>query len=130
MTNNFNEFQNIGREHLEASSTAATSLAKGLQAIAAETADYSKRSLARSSEYVEKLLGAKTFDDAIQTQSEYAKSSYASFFTQATKMGELFTGLTQEALKPVERMVSNVQGAAASAKVQATSTEFGGARAF
>ncbi|MFZ0730325.1 MAG: phasin family protein [Methylovirgula sp.] len=119
MTNNFDEFEKFGKGQIEAASTAAASLAKGFQTIAAETTDYSKKSLEANSAYVEKLLGAKSLDDAIQTQSEYAKSAYEGFVTQATKIGELYTNLAKEAFRPVESMIAKVQAAAATTKVQA-----------
>lgn len=116
MTNNFDrfhEFQKFGRGQLEAASTAATSLAKGFQAIAAETTDYSKKSLEANAAYAEKLMGAKSIDDAIVIQSEYAKSAYEGFITQATKIGDFYTNLAKEALKPVESMITKIQAAAA-----------------
>src|SRR5271154_6086087 len=105
MTNNFEEFQKYGKEQLEAASTVAASLAKGLQTIAAETTDYSKKSLENSSAFIEKILGAKSLDNAIQIQSEYAKSAYEGFVAQATKIGELYTSLAKEAFKPVETAI-------------------------
>jgi phasin family protein len=113
MINNFDEFQKFGKEQLEAASTAGASLAKGFQTIAAETTDYSKKSLEANSAYVEKLLGAKSLDDAIRTQSEYAKSAYEGFVAQATKIGELYTSLAKEAFKPVESVVAKAKAAAA-----------------
>jgi hypothetical protein len=115
MTNNFEEFQKYGKEQLEAATTVAASLAKGLQTIAAETTDYSKKSLESSSAFVEKLLGAKSLDNAIQIQSEYAKTTYEGFVAQATKIGELYTNLAKEAFKPMESAIAKVQ-AAVSAK--------------
>jgi phasin family protein len=113
MTNNFDEFQKYGKEQLEAASTVAASLAKGLQTIAAETTDYSKKSLENSSTFIEKILGAKSLDNAIQIQSEYAKSAYEGFVAQATKIGELYTSLAKEAFKPVESAFAKVQSAVA-----------------
>lgn len=111
MTANFDEFQKYGKEQLEAASTVAASLAKGLQTIAAETTDYSKKSLENSSAFVEKLLGAKSLDNAIQIQSEYAKSAYEGFVAQATKIGELYTNLAKEAFKPMESAIAKGQSA-------------------
>jgi len=111
MTNNFEEFQKYGKEQLEAATNVAASLAKGLQTIAAETTDFSKKSLENSSTFVERLLGAKSLDNAIQIQSEYAKTTYEGFVAQATKMGELYTNLAKEAFKPVESAFAKVQAA-------------------
>jgi len=116
MTTNFDEFQKFGKEQLEAARTVAASLAKGLQTIAAETTDYSKKSIESNSAYMEKLLGAKSLDNAIQIQSEYAKSTYEGFVAQATKIGELYTNLAKEAFKPVESAFAKVQAAASPPK--------------
>ncbi len=116
MSNNFNELQNFGKEQLETASTAAALLAKSLQTIAIETTDYSKRALETNSAYVEKLLESKTLDDALQTQSEYAKSAYDNFVSQATKIGELYTNLVKDAFKPVESMIAKAQAAASPMK--------------
>ncbi len=112
MTSNFDEFQKLGKEQLAAASSVASSLAKGFQTIAAETTDYSKKSMESNSAYVEKLLGAKSLDNAIQIQSEYAKSAYEGFVAQATKIGEIYTNLAKEAFKPVEIVFAKVQAVA------------------
>ncbi len=114
MANNFEDFQKLGKEQLETVSTVAASLAKGLQTIATEATDYSKRSLETGSAYLEKLLGAKSLDNAIQIQSEYAKVAYEGFVAQTTKIGELYASLAKEAFKPVETAIAKVQSAATS----------------
>ena len=85
------------------------SLAKGFQTIAAETTDYSKRSLETSSAYLEKLVGAKSLDNAIQIQSEYAKVAYEGFVAQTSKISELYANLAKEAFKPVETALATSQ---------------------
>ncbi|SFK09284.1 phasin family protein [Methylocapsa palsarum] len=110
MTNAYDDFQKFGKEQLEAVNASTSTLAKSWQAIAAETSDYSKKSIESSSAFLEKLLGAKSFDTAIQIQSEYAKTSYAGFIAQATKMSELYSALAKEAFKPVETAFAKVQG--------------------
>jgi phasin family protein len=123
MNDNFEEFQKIGKEQTEAASTAAASLAKGFQSIAAEMTDYSQKSLETNSAYVEKLLRAKSLDDAVRTQSEYAKSAHESLVAQATKIGELYTSLAKEALKPVESLIATVQSASAPIKANTAPAE-------
>ena len=46
----------------------------------------------------------------IQAQSEYAKTLYADFAAQATKMGELYSNLAKACFKPIELTMSNMQG--------------------
>ena len=55
---------------------------------------------------MEKLLGAKSVETAIQIQTEYAKGVYEGFVAQATKLNELYVKLATEAFKPVEAAIS------------------------
>jgi hypothetical protein len=70
-----------------------------LQAIFTEGADYTKKSVESRLALGEKLLGAK---------SEYAKSAYADFVAQATKMGELHSNLAKAAFKPAEQAIATM----------------------
>jgi hypothetical protein len=106
MANEFDDVQNYGKEQCGAAAAATTCFAKTLQTIATETVDYSKKALENNSAFMEKLLGAKSYETAIQIQSEYWKTSYAGFVAQATKIGELYSSLAKEAFKPVETAVS------------------------
>lgn len=109
MTHNLDDFQNFGKQQLEAATASSSSFVKSLQTIAAETTDYSKKSFENGAAFLEKLRGAKSFDSAIQIQSEYAKATYADFIAQATKIGELYSGLCKEAFRPIETAIAKVQ---------------------
>ena len=89
---------------------APSSFSTTLQAIFAEGADYTKKSVESRLAVVEKLLGCKSLETVIQIQSEYAKMAYAAFVAQATKMGELHSNLAKAAFKPVELAIANMQG--------------------
>lgn len=112
MFKNLEEMQKFSKDQMDTATAAATSLTKGVQQIAAEATDYSKKSLETSSQFVEKLFGAKSLDTAIQIQSDYAKTAYESFVAQATKFGELYTSLAKDAFKPVEQAVAKAQSVA------------------
>ncbi|MGP0057986.1 MAG: phasin family protein [Beijerinckiaceae bacterium] len=92
-------FQEIGKEQLKSATSSPTFLATGFQAITAETIEYSKMSLENGSAFVEKLLGAKSFQSAIHVRSEYARTSYAALVAYLTKIGQLNTKLAKEAFK-------------------------------
>ena len=68
-------------------------LATCLQTIAVEATDYSKKSIENGSAFVEKLLGAKSFESVIRIQSEYANTSYAGFVAYLTKISKLYSKL-------------------------------------
>ncbi len=101
MSANFPDIKAFSTASFEAFSAATASSTKGLQDIAAETTDYSKKSFEKSRAHFDKLIGVKKIDEAIQLQSDFAKSAYADFVAHATKIGEMYSSLTAEASKPI-----------------------------
>ena len=65
--------------------------------IVTEATGYTKKSVETHLAFGEKLLRARSFDGAVQLQSEYAKTSFEGFVMQATKMGELYSNLAKSA---------------------------------
>ena len=108
MLTNFEEFQKLGKDNMDTCMKQFGTVSKGLQAIATEFADYSKKSFEDSSAAFEKMLGVKSLEKAIEVQSEYAKTAYEGFVAQATKFGELYTDLAKESYKPFEGMMAKV----------------------
>jgi phasin family protein len=91
----------FGLASFEPFTVAASASSKGLQAIASETMDYTKKSFEKSRALVEKLMGVKTIDEAIKLQSDFAKSAYEDFVAQASKIGEMYSSLGKDAFKPI-----------------------------
>jgi hypothetical protein len=112
MLKNMDEMQKLGKDNVEAAMKALGATSKGFQAIAAEVTNYSKKSFEDGSAAVERLLGAKSLEKAIEIQSEYVKTAYEGFVAQATKMGELYADLAKEAYKPYEGYLAKVTPAA------------------
>jgi hypothetical protein len=108
MASTFDGVTQLGKEQFEAISAATAAVTKGWQSIAAETTDYSKKSFEKSRVLAEKLIGVKKIDEAIQLQSDYVKSAYEDFLAEATKIGELYSSITKEVLKPVETAASKI----------------------
>jgi len=107
MTKDFENIQLAGNGQLDGVTMHLSSFSTVLQAIFAEGADYTKKAVESRLAVVEKLLGAKSLETVIQIQSDYAKTAYAAFIAQATKMGELHSNLVKSAFKPVQpRQVS------------------------
>jgi hypothetical protein len=103
------DFQKFSKDQLEAMTTASTTLSKGLQDIATESSDYSKKAFAAGTAMYEKLLGARSVETAIQIQTEFAKQAYESFVAQATKVSELYTRVASDAMKPVTTAYASIQ---------------------
>ncbi|MBS7803602.1 phasin family protein [Rhizobiales bacterium TNE-4] len=108
MNAQFEDFQKLGKENFELALKSIDTQSKGLQAIATEVADYTKKSFEHSSAAAEKLFGVKTFDKAIEIQQTYVKEAYEGYVAYATKLGELVSSLAKDAAKPYEAIVAKV----------------------
>ena len=111
MFQNFDELQKITKDNTDIAVKNFNTVSKGVQAIAVEVADYSKKSFEQSTAAIEKLFGAKSLDKAIEIQSDYAKSAYEGFVAGATRIGELYADLTKETYKPFESFLGRANGA-------------------
>jgi hypothetical protein len=106
MINGFEDFQKLGKDNMDLALKSFGNFNKGVQAIAVEMADYSKKSFEQGAATAEKLVSAKSLDQAVEVQSDFVKSSYEGFVAQATKIGELYVDLAKEAYKPIEGAVA------------------------
>ncbi|MCP8893496.1 phasin family protein [Shinella daejeonensis] len=110
---NFEDTNKKGKEAVDTFVKSCAAASKGMQSIAAETADYSKRSFEEGLAHVEKLSTVKSVEAAFELQSDYAKSAYEGFVAQATRIGEIYADLAKEAYKPYEAPVAKTPAASA-----------------
>jgi len=97
------EFQKASKDGFEASVRSFSEVNKGLQAIAAKFADYSKKSLEDGTRAFEQLMGAKSVDQAIEIQSQFAKKAYDTYIAEMSNLGEMYGPVARDAYKPIER---------------------------
>ncbi|WP_310622109.1 phasin family protein [Flexibacterium corallicola] len=94
--------QKLGKDNMELAMQSFGAMTKGLQAISAEVADYSKKSVEQSGSAMEKVVSAKSLDKAFEAQSEFAKSSYEELVGEMTKLSEMYADLAKDVYKPFE----------------------------
>ena len=116
MNQPFETVQKLGKDSFNATVKALEVATIGTQVIAAETADYAKKSFEQTASTFEKLVGVKSLDKVIEIQTEYAKSAYEGFIAQSTKTRELYAKLAQDSLAPFGALYSAAQATFAPAK--------------
>src|SRR5215210_372108 len=89
------EFQRVGKDGFDASVRSVGEAYQGFQAIAAEVTAYSKKAFEDGTRAFEQLLGAKSFEQVIEIQSQYAQKAYDSYIAEWSKLGEMYAGLTR-----------------------------------
>ena len=97
------EVQRAGKDGFDAAVSSFGEVNKGLQAIAGEVTAYSKKAFEDGTRAFEQLLGAKSFEQVIEIQSQYVKKAYDTHIAELSKLGEMYAGLTRNAYKPVEQ---------------------------
>jgi len=75
-----------------------------IRAIATAYGDYTTRSFEEGMSFVGKLMGVRSFDKAIEVQTEFARQAYANFFAQSQRICELYGELAKQAFRPWERL--------------------------
>ena len=104
-------------EPAEARSTgvalAADNAPVNIQTIANAYGNYTRKSFLESRFLVEKLMGARSFDKAIEIQTEFARQAYANFVAESQKICELYSELARQTFRPWEGFASKMDRAGA-----------------
>jgi hypothetical protein len=98
------EYQNAAATGLEVSSRSINEFNRGLQEIADEMTDYSKRSLDEVVRAWQRLLDARPFGRLVEIQTRYMQSAYEAYASEASRVSELYLGLTRGAADPIEKI--------------------------
>jgi phasin family protein len=98
----FDEFQGFGKDTFEAYVTAANVWQKGMQTMAQEAVEYSRKSMEKGTEALERASAVKSFDKVVEVQQAYAKEAFEGFTAQMNRFGELIVSTSKEAFKPFE----------------------------
>ncbi|MCD2177094.1 phasin family protein [Rhizobium sp. C1] len=99
---NFDEASHKSKEAMDTMLKNYSAVTKGFQAIAAEAADFSKKSFEDGVAHVEKLAGVKSIEAAVELQTSFVKSSFEKMVAEATKMSEMYAEVAKTAYAPYQ----------------------------
>jgi len=91
-------FQKVSKENFDVVLRAWGEAGKGFQNIATEVTNYSKKVFNDATRTFEQLTGARSLEQAIEIQSEYAKRAYDAHVAELSKLGEMYVNVTRSAL--------------------------------
>ncbi|AOF89911.1 phasin family protein [Sinorhizobium sp. RAC02] len=112
---NFDDANKKSKEAVDTFVKSYATVAQGFQAIATETADYSKKSFENNIAHIEKLSGVKSVEAAVELQTAFVKSAYEGFVAEATKLSEMYADLAKGTYKSYEAPVAKATAAAKAA---------------
>ena len=110
MFRSFEDVERLGRENLDLAGKSFAAMSDGLRAMSADTADYTRKSFETSAASMRRLVAAKSLDQAVEVQTDFARATYQDFVSHSTKVGACLTDVVKETFKPFEGLLSRAAG--------------------
>ena len=101
----FSELSAASKKNLEALADSAAIVTETAQTLSGQAAAFAKSSIEEQVATARKLAGARTFQEAWDIQTGYAKSAFDAYLAEANKWTETVTASTQSAWKPINERV-------------------------
>ena len=95
------DIQKLSKENIEAYVQASTIVAKGFEQVGKAWMAFTQEALEQSATAAKALLGAKSVREAVDLQTEFAKTSFDKFVSESTKLSEQTVKTANEALEPI-----------------------------
>ncbi|MGF1462169.1 MAG: phasin family protein [Maricaulaceae bacterium] len=104
----FGDFNNLGKENLEAVIASFTATGKGLEAVTSNLTNYSKQAMEDSVAAAKALASAKSFQEIVELQSEYTKSAMDAYLGEVKKMSDLMSATMKDSVAPINDRFTSV----------------------
>lgn len=102
----YDDIAALSQGNLEAVVKANTLLAKGAEAISKELMGYAQSSFEQAALAARALFGAKTLQDLIALNNDFAKTSVDNFLANSAKLSDMTVRVANEAIEPLSARVS------------------------
>lgn len=96
----------FSKENLDAVVSASTVYAKGFETFGKAFYALSQETVEASAAVAKALLGAKTLKEAVDLQTDFAKTTFDKFVAEGTKLSEMSIKVANEALEPINARVN------------------------
>ena len=101
-----NEVNAHSKKNLEAVIASVTASTKGAEAIGAQAMAYSKKAVEDQVAAAKSLSGAKSIQEVVELQTNYAKSAFEAYVAEFTKMSEIMSASVKDSVKPLNERVT------------------------
>lgn len=106
-TQGMGQFVTFNRQGVEAAIRAANAAVKGIEQVNGEVMAFSRQAMEDQSAVMQAVMSSKSVQDAVETQSQYAKSAMDAFLGQMTKINEIVMRTAREAVEPINESVKS-----------------------
>ena len=109
-TRAYGEFSKFGQETLGVYMKAGEIFVKGAENIGQAYFKLAKNTAERNAEAAKAVLAAKTLNDVVDVQNDFARESYQTLCSEGTKISELSLKVAHEAFEPLkEQMEGSIE---------------------
>ena len=97
----FGDISEYGKNNLDAVIASFTAATQGAEAINSNAVAFTKKSVEDTIEAAKSLAGVRSVQEAIELQTEYAKSAMDAYLAEITKAADLMAATFKDAWKPI-----------------------------
>jgi phasin family protein len=101
-------YESVGEFHknnVEAYVESATILGSGLQSVAQDSSSYAKKALEDAVAASKAMMGSKSISDVIELQTSFAKTAFAGYVSQLSRMNQAFVATAKGSSAPLQARV-------------------------
>ena len=102
----YEELSKFHKDNYDAYLAASSIFAKGAENVGKAWMSLTQESLENAAQTAKALLGAKTLREAVDLQSDFAKSNFDKFVAEGTKLSELSVKVANETFAPLNARVN------------------------
>ncbi|HYE49246.1 MAG TPA: phasin family protein [Azospirillaceae bacterium] len=102
----YDELTSFNKETVDAVIASSQILAKGFETVSKTWVAFAQSSMEQSVSAAKALLTVKTLREAVDLQSEFARTSFDTLVAEATKVSELSVKVANEAIEPISARVN------------------------
>lgn len=100
--NGYDEVTYLGRDSMDAYVESSTVFAKGFETFGKEVISFTQVAMDAGMAAAKSLATAKSFEEVIELQSEYSRSSFDSMLAESAKLTDLSIALANDAIEPLQ----------------------------
>jgi hypothetical protein len=102
----FDDANLYGKDTMDTLLKSYSAATKGFQAIASETAEYSKKAYEANVAHMEALMSVKSMEAAIELNTAFAKSAVEGYLAELNKLGELYSDIAKQTYEPAKTVAT------------------------
>lgn len=102
----FDDANLYGKDAMDSLLKSYSAAARGFQAIATETAEYSKKAYEANVAHMEALMSIRSIESAIELNTSFAKSMVEGYLSELNKLGEMYSDIARQTYSPAQTAAS------------------------